>query len=151
LEDLTKKFETLLEQSIIFQENLPSDLEQKISCIENQAKLVLTENKVLNNELKLKEKQLSSLQILHTNIIGRFSKRVIICQTDRIRMLNQIDILKNSKEEIIEIYNNLSHEHSRCVKFNDHLLEIANLNQQIADMTTKFKKEIHEMALKIKV
>jgi predicted secreted Zn-dependent protease len=97
--------------------------------IRNQAHLVLEENKMLSQQYDLQEKKLVEIQKTHIQEIGRLSKRVIVCEAERVSLLNEIDQLRANNEEMLKKYNEYSIEAQRRIKLEDHLNQVGDLKR----------------------
>ena len=95
----------------------------------NLAQLVLEENKVFGEKLMLEEKKCFDLQKIHVQEIGRLSKRIVISESERVNLQNQIDIYRSASDEISRKYNDLSVEFQRRVDLQDHLNQVGDLKK----------------------
>ncbi len=103
LDDLTKKFQVLIEENSLAYnkiESLPVSLKTQMNAIKSQAQLVLEENKVLTKELKLKTDQIVNIEKLHIQEKRRLSRRIMLCECNRVDLLNQIDVLNENMENL---------------------------------------------------
>jgi centrosomal protein CEP89 len=123
-------------------ENLPANLKKQMNEIKTQAQVVLEENKVLTEDLKLKSEHLVNIEKLHIRAIGRLSKRVLLCETDKINLLNQIEVLSDNIEQLLIKNNSSSIEISRMIKLEDHLNQISHLKRKIELINQNFKHEL---------
>jgi hypothetical protein len=119
--------------------------------IQLQAELVLEENKTLHQQLKLEQKKVAEIQKNHIQELGRMSKRILICETDRVNLLNQIDVIKINSEEILKKYNDSSVEASRRIKLDEHLNQIGDLKRKIEEINLNYKQDIENLTLKLQV
>jgi hypothetical protein len=97
--------------------------------IRSQAQLVLEENKSLVSQQELLEKKLLEIQKTHIQESSRMSKRIIIYESERVSLFNQIDILRSNNEEIFKKFNDTSLEVQRRIKLEDHLSQITDLKK----------------------
>lgn len=101
----------------------------KRNQIRSQAQLVLEENKILSQQQELQERKLLEIQKNHIQEAGRLSKRIIVCEAERVNLLNQIDLLRANNEEILKKYNEYSIEAQRRVKLEDHINQVGDLKR----------------------
>lgn len=90
---------------------------------------MLEENKMLMQQLDAHEKRLVEVQKTHIQEMGRMSKRVIVCEAERVALLNQIDVLSTSNDELLRKYNDYSIEAQRRVKLDEHLNQVGDLKR----------------------
>ena len=79
------------------------------------------------------------------------SKRVLMCETDRVSLLNQIDVIRTNSEEILKKYNETSVEASRRIKLDEHLNQIGQLRRKIEEINLNYRQDIENLTLKLQV
>lgn len=95
----------------------------------NLAQLVLEENKVLKDHLEMEEQKLLEIKKSHIQEIGRLSRRIVISESERVGLQNQIDIYKSSTEEVLRKHNDLSVEFQKRIDLQDHLNQVGDLKR----------------------
>jgi hypothetical protein len=84
---------------------------------------------MLSQQYELQEKKLVEIQKAHIQETGRLSKRIIVCEAERVNLLNEIDLLRAKNEEILKKYNEYSIEAQRRIKLEDHLNQTGDLKR----------------------
>lgn len=84
---------------------------------------------MLTQQLELHDNKIVEIQKSHIQEIGRLSKRIIVCEAERVALLNQIDVLQSSNDEILRKYNDYSIEAQRRIKLDDHLNQVGDLKR----------------------
>jgi len=97
--------------------------------INNLAHLVLEENKELNESLQLEDRKTFELQKSLIEEKSRLNKRIIVSETEKVYLQNQVDMYKSAHEDIAQRYNNLSIEFQKKVDLQDHLNQIGDLKR----------------------
>ena len=154
LDDVTKKFQQLLEENSDMRgklENLPGNVGRQMDSIKTQAQMVLEENNVLNEKLASTQKKLMETEKARIQEVGRLSKRIVAVETERVHLLNQMDGIKMNSDTIIRKYNEISVEASRKVELNDHLNQIGDLRRKIEEVNLNYKTDIENFTLKLQV
>ena len=93
--------------------------------------LVLEENKELNESLVLEDKKNFQLEKNHLLEVSRLSKRLIQLETEKLNLLNQIDVYKEANDQINQKFNDLSFELQKRVELQDHLNKIGDLKRYL--------------------
>ncbi len=93
------------------------------------AHLVLEENKELNESLILEDRKTFELQKSLIEEKSRLNKRIIVSETEKVYLQNQVDMYKSANEEIAQKYNSISIECQRRVDLQDHLNQIGDLKR----------------------
>jgi hypothetical protein len=91
--------------------------------------LVLEENKELNESLILEDRKTFELQKSLIEEKSRLNKRIIVSETEKVYLQNQVDMYMSANEEIAQKYNNLSIEFQKKVDLQDHLNQVGDLKR----------------------
>ena len=121
------------------------------SQIKNEALLVLEENQILKEHMELKEKQFVDMEKNHINEVGRLSKRIIISESEKVNLLNQLDLYKENHDELLKKYNDASVEANRRVSLEEHLIQTSELKRKIEELSLNHKQELEKNLLLIQV
>lgn len=106
---------------------------------------------MLSQQLELHEAKLVEIQKSHIQEMGRLSKRVIVCEAERVALLNQIDVLTASNEELLRKYNDYSIEAQRRVKLDEHLNQVGDLKRKIEELSIQHRQEVENLTLRLQV
>lgn len=113
--------------------------------------MVLEDNKVLSEQLEKEEKRILETERNKIQEIGRLSRRILVNESERVDLLNQIDILRSNNEELIKKYNDLSVECQRKIKLDEHLNQIGDLRRKIEELNLNHKQELENSVFRIQV
>ena len=91
--------------------------------------MVLEENKELNESLILEDKKYFEFKKNHLQEISRLSKRLIVSETEKFKLLNEIDIYSAANEQMNQKYNELSIQLQKRIDLQDHLNQMADLKK----------------------
>ncbi|CAF0754662.1 unnamed protein product [Brachionus calyciflorus] len=152
INETTEKFNYLIEENQNLQsklDNLPESIKNQMVQIKSQAELVLEENKYLSEKLRMEENKVYDSEKFKIEEVSRLSKRILICETERLELLNKIDLLESNNQEIIKKYNDISIETQRRIKLDDHLIQIGDLKRKIEELNLNYKQETELLILKI--
>ena len=80
-----------------------------------------------NEQIQAEKYILFEVQKQHIQEIGRLSKRIVVSESERVNLLNQLDLLKDSNAEILSKYNRMSADYERRVSIAEHTKQINEL------------------------
>ena len=148
--------------------------------IRHHAMLVLEENQVLRENQDILQKRVLDIQKSHIQegkqknkliyledssfvyllqfiskltkkIVGNLSKKVILAESDKTDLKNQIETLNFNNEDLSRKYNEVFAEVQKRVTLQDHLRQTSDLNRKIEDDNLLYKQEIEDVMNKLKV
>ena len=113
---------------------------------------MLEENQVVKEQVEMLQKRLAEFQKLHIHEgffvlfvqfkllaslkiwavvikVGNFSKQIIIAESDKTDLKNQIQVLKSNFDDLLRKYNDAYAESHRRVTLQDHLNQTGELKR----------------------
>jgi hypothetical protein len=147
IDDLMEKFNEYINENNELHAKLQSDSDP----IRNEAKLVLEENRTLNEQLQLQSQKFTEIQKKHIQEISNLSKRNLIIESEKIAIQNEAEILKTNLSELARKYNDASVEQHRRVTLDEHLNQIGDLKRKIEEIKINSKLEIENLKLVLQV
>jgi hypothetical protein len=116
-----------------------------------QAQLVLEENKYLSDNLQLEQKKLLETEKYHIQECGRLSKRIVVCESLKINLENQIDLLKENNVELMNKLNEMSVENQKRISLEDHMKQIGDLKKKIEEISINSKYQLENQSSLLQV
>ena len=116
-----------------------------------QAQLVLEENKYLSDNLQLEQKKLLETEKYHIQECGRLSKRIVVCESLKINLENQIDLLKENNIELMNKLNEMSIENQKRISLEDHMKQIGYLKKKIEEISINSKYQLENQSSLLQV
>ncbi len=112
--------------------------------------LVLEENQVLREHQDLLQKKILDIQKIHIKEIGNLSKRVIISDSDKADLQNQVETLKLNLDDLTGRYNDVHAESQRRVTLQEHMRQTGELKRRLDEAEARHKQELDMLAESLK-
>ena len=90
--------------------------------------------------MEMEKNKLFDIEKNHIQEMSRLSKRIVISETERINLLNKIDLLQNNNDEYVKKYNELTIETYRKVSLQAHLNQVGDLKRFITILYSQLSK-----------
>ena len=90
---------------------------------------MLDENKMLKEEIELMQSKLQDLQKNQIKEVGALSKKIIVSETDKTDLRNQIEVLKANYDELLRKYNETLSQSQRRIPLQEHLNQTGELKR----------------------
>ncbi len=90
---------------------------------------MLEENQVLREQIDLLQRRLLDIQKLHIQEIGTYSKKIIVIESDKNDLKNQIETLRSTYDDLLHKYNDAYAETQRRIPLQEHLNQTGELKR----------------------
>lgn len=83
--------------------------------------------------------------------IGRLAKRIILAESDKVNLQNQLQLFSDNHDTMLAKYNQSSLELNRRITLEDHLKQIGQVTRKLEETNLKHKEEMQENMLLLQV
>ncbi len=89
----------------------------------------MEENVLLSQQLESEKNKFFDTEKHHIQELSRLSRKIVVAETEKVNLLNQIDILKSINDDLVKKFNDISVDLHRKVDIQDHLNQIGDLKR----------------------
>jgi hypothetical protein len=91
----------------------------------------LEENVLFSQQLESEKNKLFDIEKHHIQELSRLSRKIVVAETEKVNLLNQIDLLKSANDDLVKKFNDVSIDLHRKIDLQDHLNQIGDLKRLI--------------------
>ncbi len=92
----------------------------------------MEENVLFSQQLESEKNKSFDMEKHHIQELSRLSRKIVVAETEKVNLLNQIDILKSTNDNLVKKFNDISIDLHRKVDIQDHLNQIGDFKRFIS-------------------